>query len=73
MEHLNPLDDPQQDCRVLINAQRQYSLWPAFSAIPAGWQSVFGPQPQPACLAWLEANWRDIRPSTFDTTGSGNV
>ncbi|MFH8133177.1 MbtH family protein [Pantoea osteomyelitidis] len=70
MEHLNPFDDPQQDCCVLINAQRQYSLWPTFSAIPDGWQSVFGPQPQAACLAWLEANWRDIRPNT---TRGGNV
>lgn len=73
MEYLNPFDDPQQACHVLINAQRQYSLWPVFSAIPAGWQPVFGPQPQSACLDWLEANWRDIRPTSSNATGSSNV
>lgn len=59
---LNPFDDPQQDCHVLKNDRQQYSLWPALQAPPAGWQRVFGPQPQAECLAWLNANWRDIRP-----------
>lgn len=63
MEHLNPFDDPHQPCYVLINTQQQYSLWPAFNAIPRGWQQVFGPEPQPVCLAWLDENWRDIRPA----------
>lgn len=59
MEHLNPFDDPQLDCHILINHLQQYSLWPAFSAIPAGWQRVFGPQPREACNGWLEQHWRE--------------
>lgn len=70
MENLNPFDDPQQHCYVLINTRQQYSLWPAFSAIPHGWQPVFGPQPQPDCLAWLEENWRDVRPASTQETRS---
>jgi MbtH protein len=62
MQQLNPFDDPQQDCQVLKNDQQQYSLWPAFCAIPAGWQPVFGPGPQADCLSWLNENWHDIRP-----------
>lgn len=61
MQH-NPFDDAQQLCLVLENEQRQYSLWPAFRALPAGWRSVSGPRPQAECLSWLNANWRDIRP-----------
>lgn len=73
MEHHNPFDDPQQDCLVLRNPQQQYSLWPAFSALPAGWQAVYGPQPQPDCLSWLEQNWGNIRPVAQDTNRSDNV
>lgn len=73
MEHRNPFDDPQQDCLVLRNPQQQYSLWPAFSALPAGWHAVYGPQPQPDCLSWLEQNWDNIRPVAQDTHRSDNV
>ncbi|MBE5252720.1 MbtH family protein [Mixta mediterraneensis] len=73
MQHLNPFDDPQLDCHVLQNAQQQYSLWPAFKALPLGWQTVFGPQPQAICLSWLNENWRDIRPVTENTNRSDNV
>lgn len=73
MQHLNPFDDPQQDCHVLINAQQQYSLWPAFNAIPTGWLSVLGPQPQATCLSWLNENWRDIRPVTENANRSDDV
>jgi MbtH protein len=62
MQQLNPFDDPQQDCQVLKNDQQQYSLWPAFCAVPAGWQPVFGPGPQADCLSWLNENWHDNRP-----------
>ncbi|MCZ4059433.1 MbtH family protein [Pantoea sp. LMR881] len=73
MQHLNPFDDPQQDCHVLQNDQQQYSLWPAFNALPVGWRSVFGPQPQAACLNWLNENWHDIRPVTDNANRSDNV
>ncbi|MEZ3500177.1 MbtH family protein [Pantoea sp. KPR_PJ] len=69
----NPFDDPQQACLVLKNTQQQYSLWPAFHALPAGWQSVFGPRPQAECLSWLNANWRDIRPVSSTATRSDHV
>jgi len=73
MQQLNPFDDPQQDCHVLKNDQQQYSLWPAFCAIPAGWQPVFGPEPQAHCLNWLNENWHDIRPVTLSESRSDNV
>lgn len=58
----NPFDDDSLDFLVLVNAQRQYSLWPAFAAVPAGWDIVRGPEPRAACVAFIEAHWADIRP-----------
>jgi MbtH protein len=45
METLNPFDDEQQICYVLRNEELLYSLWPDFSAIPAGWVSVLARLP----------------------------
>lgn len=33
----NPFEDPDGTYLALINEERQYSLWPAFVDIPAGW------------------------------------
>ncbi|MEA9391501.1 MbtH family protein [Acerihabitans sp. TG2] len=65
MEQLNPFDDPAQVCRVRHNEQRQYSLWPDFSSVPAGWTSVFGPSPRAECVEWLESPWMDRRPANL--------
>ncbi|BBI92942.1 MbtH family protein [Serratia symbiotica] len=56
-QHQNPFDDESQPFFVLMNAQQQYSLWPEFAAIPAGWQSVFGPESRANCIAWVEQVW----------------
>lgn len=62
MESLNPFDDEQQTCCILCNDQQQHSLWPDFSAVPAGWNAVFGPASREHCVSWLEQHWQDIRP-----------
>ena len=51
--------------RVLINDEEQYSLWPASKDIPPGWHSVHGPDGKNACLAYVEANWTDMRPKSL--------
>lgn len=58
----NPFDDDSQSFLVLVNAEEQHSLWPAFAAVPAGWQPVLGPDTRAACVAYLGARWTDIRP-----------
>ena len=63
MEKLNPFDDEQQQSLVLQNSQQQYSLWPDFSAIPAGWQPVFGPTSREECIGWLDSHWQNLRPA----------
>lgn len=73
MQQLNPFDNPVQDCYVVQNPQHQFTLWPSFNAVPSGWQAVFGPQPQSACIAWLNDNWRDIRPTVAATERGEHV
>jgi len=42
-EQQNPFDNDALDFFVLLNARQQYSLWPAFAPVPAGWHNVAGP------------------------------
>jgi MbtH protein len=50
---------------VLLNEQGQYSLWPAGKPIPSGWTGVCPPAPKSECLAFVEAEWTDMRPRSL--------
>lgn len=58
----NPFDDENGDFLVLVNEEGQYSLWPSFKDIPAGWAAVGPRGHRNECLAWIEQNWTDMRP-----------
>ncbi|MFK8258448.1 MbtH family protein [Erwinia sp. AnSW2-5] len=68
-EQQNPFDDESLDFLVLLNARQQYSLWPAFSDVPAGWQTVSGPNTRAECIRYIEENWHDMRPAALKTAG----
>ncbi|MEU9012544.1 MbtH family protein [Streptomyces sp. NPDC048479] len=61
----NPFEDPQGRFKVLTNDEKQHSLWPSFAEVPAGWRTVFGEDTRDACLAYVEANWTDLRPTSL--------
>jgi MbtH protein len=61
----NPFEDPEGVYLALINDEGQYSLWPAWSEIPAGWTVAFGEDSRQACLDHIEANWTDMRPNSL--------
>ncbi|BBX15858.1 MbtH family protein [Mycolicibacterium duvalii] len=61
----NPFDDDDASFYVLINDEEQYSLWPVFADVPAGWQVVFGESSRADCLAYVEQNWTDLRPRSL--------
>ena len=63
----NPFDDPGGRFRVLVNEERQHSLWPAAMAVPVGWRAVFGPDGREDCLAYVERSWTDMRPARLTT------
>jgi MbtH protein len=48
--------------KVLVNEQEQYSLWPEYKAVPAGWRETGTRGDKPHCLAYVEQVWTDMRP-----------
>jgi MbtH protein len=61
----NPFDDESGEFYALINDEGQYSLWPTFAEIPAGWTAVHGPDSREAVLEHIETNWSDMRPRSL--------
>ncbi len=47
---------------VLVNHEEQYSIWPEYKAIPAGWNPVGKKGPKQACLDYINETWIDMRP-----------
>ncbi|MDA8369805.1 MAG: MbtH family protein [Nocardiopsaceae bacterium] len=61
----NPFDDSEGTFLVLVNDEEQHSLWPEFAAVPDGWTVAHGPVDRAAALAYVEANWTDLRPKSL--------
>ncbi|KAF1072472.1 MAG: Protein MbtH [Pseudomonas citronellolis] len=53
-------DDAQY--KVLVNHEEQYSLWPDYKDVPAGWRETGTRGLKAECLAWVERTWTDMRP-----------
>jgi MbtH protein len=62
---LNPFENEDGKYLVVVNAEGQYSLWPTFRELPAGWTAVGPMGKRQECLDWIEANWTDMRPRTL--------
>jgi MbtH protein len=60
----NPFDDPDRDFLVLVNAERQHSLWPADLDVPDGWSVAHSRDTRDACLRYVEEHWTDLRPAS---------
>ena len=61
----NPFEDEAGVYHVLINDEGQYSLWPSFIAVPAGWTIALQSMNRQACLPYVDANWTDMRPNSL--------
>ncbi|WP_158885990.1 MbtH family protein [Amycolatopsis anabasis] len=61
----NPFENPDGDYLVLVNAEFQHSLWPAFAEVPDGWEVAYGKADRAACLEYVTANWTDLRPKSL--------
>ena len=61
----NPFENENDEYLVLVNHEEQYSLWPAFREVPAGWKTVGPNGKRKECLDWIEANWTDMRPKSL--------
>lgn len=47
---------------VVVNHEEQYSIWPNFKPIPAGWRAVGKSGLKADCLAYIKEVWTDMRP-----------
>jgi len=61
----NPFEDENAEYLVLVNDEEQYSLWPAFRDIPAGWRTTGPKGKRRECLDWIEKTWTDMRPKSL--------
>ena len=61
----NPFDDENGTFHALVNDEGQYSLWPTFVPVPAGWTVSLGPASRTECLEHIEAAWTDLRPRSL--------
>jgi MbtH protein len=61
----SPFEDETGVFLVLVNAEGQYSIWPSFREVPAGWNTVGPTGIRQACLDWIEAHWTDMRPTSL--------
>ncbi|MEM9522563.1 MAG: MbtH family NRPS accessory protein [Pseudomonadota bacterium] len=53
---------------VVINGEEQFSIWPAYRAVPEGWKKI-GPEdaPKQECLDYIDKTWTDMRPLSLRT------
>ncbi|WP_329500990.1 MbtH family protein [Kitasatospora herbaricolor] len=61
----NPFEDDSATYLVLANDENQHSLWPVWIDVPAGWTVVHEEDTREGALAYIEANWTDIRPASL--------
>jgi MbtH protein len=69
----NPFEDPDGTFLVLVNDEGQYSLWPSFAEVPAGWTVAKPADTRRACLDYVEANWTDMRPKSLIEAMEGSA
>lgn len=55
-------DSPETHFSVVVNHEEQYSIWPDYKPVPAGWRAVGKQGSKEECLAYIEQVWTDMRP-----------
>ncbi len=61
-KNIQTVDEYQEMYLVLINHEEQYSLWPSYKPIPAGWKAIGEERTKNECLAYVDEVWTDMRP-----------
>jgi MbtH protein len=55
----------RDQCKVVLNGEEQYSIWPVTLPNPGGWADAGFQGTKPDCLAWIEEHWTDLRPRSL--------
>lgn len=71
--------DEKTEFLVVVNDEEQYSIWPSYKAVPAGWRVEGKRGLKAECLAYIDETWTDMRPLSLRkimerdaTASSGN-
>jgi MbtH protein len=67
----NPFEDENGRYYALVNDEGQYSLWPVFVDVPAGWTIAHDESDREACLHYIAEKWTDMRPNSLITAMGG--
>ena len=49
-------------CKVVVNHEEQYSIWPEDRENPLGWRDGGKSGTKAECLAYIKEVWMDMRP-----------
>ncbi|WP_409318768.1 MbtH family protein [Pseudomonas sp. KCJK9016] len=66
------MNDAQQQFDVVINAQGQYSLWPAGKPMASGWNAAGMRGERQVCLDYINELWIDMRPRSLREQSSAS-
>jgi len=55
-------DDEDMIFCVVVNHEEQYSIWPEFKELPAGWVATGKKGNKRTCLEYIDEVWTDMRP-----------
>jgi MbtH protein len=58
-------EQDNQQHKVILNDEEQYSLWPANKANPPGWSNAGKTGNKEECLAFVKQAWSDMRPRSL--------
>lgn len=58
-------DQETQIYNVVVNAEDQYSIWPAHRENALGWRDAGFSGTREDCLRWIEQVWTDMRPRSL--------
>ncbi|OAB38406.1 MbtH family protein [Paenibacillus glacialis] len=61
----NPFERADTTYLVLMNDEKQYSLWPSYIIVPEGWTVVVADQTREICTDYINAQWTDMRPRSL--------
>jgi MbtH protein len=59
---MNNESEDQTIYEVVVNIEEQYSIWPSYKPVPAGWRLAGKSGLKQECLDYIKEVWTDMRP-----------
>lgn len=58
---------------VVVNEEKQYSIWPERWDVPVGWRTIGVSGQRADCLRHIESVWIDLRPASLIRKMNGHA